>query len=63
MLHLHPLKSRVMDMELKLKVAMDNLIRRVKVAADSRPPPGKKYEQLILNSYCLWTNSILTLYM
>ena len=40
MLHLHPLKSRVKDMELKLKVAMDNLIRRVKVASSSRPPPG-----------------------
>ena len=28
-------------MEHKLKVAMDNLIRGVKVAASSRPPPGE----------------------
>ena len=41
-LHLHPLRSRVMDMDHKLRVAMDNLIRKVRVAASSRPPPGKK---------------------
>ena len=40
-LHLHPLRSRVRDMEHKLKVAMDNLVRGVKVAASSRPPPGE----------------------
>lgn len=28
-------------MEHKLKVAMDNLVRGVKVAASSRPPPGE----------------------
>ena len=41
-LHLHPLRSRVRDMEHKLKVAMDNLVRGVKVAASSRPPPGEE---------------------
>ena len=41
MLHLHPLRSRVMDMDHKLRVAMDNLIRKVKVASSSRPPPGE----------------------
>ena len=40
MLHLHPLRSRVKDMEHKLKVAMDNLIRGVKLASSSRSPPG-----------------------
>lgn len=40
-LHLHPLRSRVMDMDHKLRVAMDNLIRKVRVAASSRPPPGE----------------------
>ena len=41
MLHLHPLRSRVRDMEHKLKVAMDNLIRGVKLASSQRSPPGK----------------------
>lgn len=41
LLNLHPLRSRVMDMEHKLRVAMDNLIGKVKVAASSRPPPGE----------------------
>lgn len=40
LLHLHPLRSRVMDMDHKLRVAMDNLIRKVRVASSSRPPPG-----------------------
>ena len=40
MLHLHPLRSRVRDMEHKLKVAMDNLIRGVKLASSQRSPPG-----------------------
>ena len=48
MLHLHPLKSRVKDMELKLKVAMDNLIQRVKVASSSRPPPGSHFTSPLL---------------
>ncbi|XP_064382815.1 uncharacterized protein LOC135331544 [Halichondria panicea] len=47
MLHLHPLKSRVKDMELKLKVSMDNLIQRVKVASSSRPPPDAAPEMLL----------------
>ena len=41
MLHLHPLRSRVRDMEHKLKVAMDNLIRGVKLASSPRSPPGE----------------------
>ena len=30
-----------MDMDHKLRVAMDNLIRKVRVASSSRPPPGR----------------------
>ena len=40
LIHLHPLKSRVNDMEHKLKVSMDTLVRKVKVASSRHPPPG-----------------------
>lgn len=39
MLHLHPLRSRVRDMEKKLKMAMDNLGRSIKVAVSPRSLP------------------------
>ena len=39
LLHLHPLRSRVKDLEHKVKMAMDNLIRAVKMAASSHPLP------------------------
>ena len=40
-IHLHPLRSRIVDMEHKLKVAMDGLVKKIKIAASSQPPPGK----------------------
>ena len=40
LLHLHPLRSRVTDMEHKLKVAMDTLVTRLKITSSKRTPPG-----------------------
>ncbi len=40
LLHLHPLQSRVVDMERKLKIAMDTLVKRVKAATSRRPAPS-----------------------
>ena len=55
MLHLHPLRSRVKDMEHKIKVAMDNLIRAVKMAASTHPLPCTSSYLLI---FALLTHSL-----
>lgn len=41
-IHLHPLTSRVTDIEYKLQVSIDTLVNRVKVAALADPPLGTK---------------------
>lgn len=47
LIHLHPLRSRIMDMEHKLKVAMDKLVKRVKTAASKETQPAAVPDLLI----------------
>jgi 2C-methyl-D-erythritol 2,4-cyclodiphosphate synthase len=46
-IHLHPLRNRIADMERKLKLAMDSLVKKVKIAASSHPPPVSVPEMLL----------------